>query len=91
MAEAAAGLGLMMGPVIGSFIYASLQYMYTFFVFSGIMLLNCILVSIILPNSLNQPYSSEVYNNNNKNNNASIHNNNNNVTNEQTTAIIDTT
>lgn len=43
----------MMGPVIGSFMYAFLGYMGTFFAFTIILLLNCVLVSFTLPSSLN--------------------------------------
>jgi DHA1 family solute carrier family 18 vesicular amine transporter 1/2 len=52
-AEASAGIGLMLGPVIGSFMYNFLEYMGTFFAFTIILLLNCILVSFTLPSSLN--------------------------------------
>jgi MFS family permease len=53
MAESAAGLGLMLGPVIGSLIYGKLHYMYTFLVFTGILLVNCIVIFFLLPSSLN--------------------------------------
>ena len=53
MAEASAGIGLMLGPVIGSFLYQYLDYMGTFFAFAGILFVNCILVMFVLPKSLN--------------------------------------
>ena len=53
MAESASGLGLMLGPVIGSIIYSKLYYMNTFFIFTLILLVNCIVVFFMLPTSLN--------------------------------------
>jgi predicted MFS family arabinose efflux permease len=44
----------MLGPVIGSLIYSSLGYMYTFFVFGVILSVGCIFVIIALPSSLNR-------------------------------------
>lgn len=43
----------MLGPVVGSFVYAQLGYMATFFFFSGILAVNCLGVYFALPASLN--------------------------------------
>lgn len=53
MGEAAAGIGLMLGPVIGSFLNTSVGYLLTFFIFSGLLFFNGILCWLILPSSLN--------------------------------------
>jgi MFS family permease len=54
MAEAIAGVGLMIGPVIGSFLYSRLGYLGTFLTFSCILLIGCLCVSFALPNMLNE-------------------------------------
>lgn len=53
MAEAFAGLGLMLGPVIGSLLYTVLEYMDTFLVLAVMLCVNLVLVFFALPNSLN--------------------------------------
>ena len=54
MAEAAAGIGLMLGPVMGAFIYAYVGYMGTFFIFAGVLFLSGCSVYLALPSSLNR-------------------------------------
>ena len=52
--QSACGIGLMVGPVLGSMIYGSLGYENTFFVFSGMLFVSCIFVFFILPARLNK-------------------------------------
>jgi predicted MFS family arabinose efflux permease len=57
MCEAASGLGLMLGPVMGSLIYSRLGFMNTFLIFSFILTINCLIILVTLPQSLNKnPY-----------------------------------
>jgi MFS family permease len=51
--EAAGGLGLMIGPSIGSFLYGYLNYAWTFYFFSILIGINLILLVIYIPNKLN--------------------------------------
>lgn len=44
----------MVGPIMGSMIYASVGYERTFFIFSGMLLLACVFVFFILPGRLNK-------------------------------------
>lgn len=44
----------MVGPIMGSMIYANVGYENTFFIFSGLLLLSCIFVFFILPARLNK-------------------------------------
>ena len=44
----------MIGPVIGSFLYASLKYTLTFISFTAILIINVIGISFALPSSLNK-------------------------------------
>lgn len=59
MSEASAGFGLMLGPVMGSFIYTYLEYMETFLVFAGILTINFVCVYFALPNKLNEKPKEE--------------------------------
>jgi MFS family permease len=52
--QSACGIGLMIGPVLGSMIYGQLGYENTFFTFAGILLASCALVFFILPKRLNK-------------------------------------
>lgn len=52
--QSACGIGLMVGPVLGSMIYSSLGYENTFFVFAGMLLVSCGFVFFILPARLNR-------------------------------------
>jgi MFS family permease len=58
-AEAIAGVGLMVGPVIGGFLFTAFDYFFTFFIFSLILAINLIVSIVITPSSLNQSVSSE--------------------------------
>lgn len=51
--EAAAGVGLMIGPVLGGFLNTYLGYRDCFLVFSGIIAFTTIFCFFILPDSLN--------------------------------------
>jgi len=53
MAEAVSGIGLMIGPVIGGFLYTLTNYFWTFVFFSGILFLSGTFTLIVTPNSLN--------------------------------------
>eukprot|EP00347_Sterkiella_histriomuscorum_P011555 403372011 len=59
MGEAAAGIGLMVGPVLGGILNTVLGYRDCFFVFSGILGLNIIISFFVLPNSLNHTQGEE--------------------------------
>ena len=52
-AEAATGIGLALGPTIGSLMYAQVGYMFTFVIFGVILILGTILAFFMLPQSLN--------------------------------------
>lgn len=54
MAEAISGVGLMVGPVIGGFLYSAFGYFATFFIFGMVLLLNFIIALLITPDSLNK-------------------------------------
>jgi MFS family permease len=51
--EAAGGLGLMIGPSVGSFLYGYLNYAWTFYFLSICIGINLILLAIYTPNKLN--------------------------------------
>lgn len=53
MGEAAAGIGTMVGPVIGSVLYAYFGYFWAFIFFAVMLGFSGILSFFILPNSLN--------------------------------------
>lgn len=58
--EAAAGLGLMVGPMLGSLFYSSIGYLWTFIVFSIFMFFNCIFLYFSLsPEMNNKPTEEE--------------------------------
>jgi MFS family permease len=54
MAEAIAGVGLMIGPVIGAFLYSAFGYFFTFFVFGLMLFLNLLVTYWVTPDFLNQ-------------------------------------
>ena len=54
MAESATGIGLMIGPIIGGFIYNSLGYFATFFIFGIILFVNLIIAYLFCPDYLNK-------------------------------------
>ena len=53
MGEAAAGIGTMLGPVIGSLLYSFCGYFWAFMFFASLLGISGILSFIVLPNSLN--------------------------------------
>ena len=57
-AEVAAGVGLTIGPVIGSIIYEFTNYLLTFAIYGGILLLGTLVLLIGLPSNLNKEVSS---------------------------------
>lgn len=59
MGEAAAGIGLMVGPVLGGILNTYLGYRDCFLVFSGILALNIFFSFFILPASLNSSSEEE--------------------------------
>jgi len=52
-AEAATGIGLMIGPVIGGPIYDGVGYFWSFVVFAGMLFISMLVVFLITPGSLN--------------------------------------
>lgn len=54
MAEAAIGLGNIIGPVLGSFIYGFGGYDLTMYIFAGFTLLIALICAYFLPSSLNE-------------------------------------
>ncbi|CDW79392.1 permeases of the major facilitator superfamily [Stylonychia lemnae] len=52
--EASAGVGLMVGPVIGGLLYSYLGYFWCFIIFSLIILITTVLCFFVLPASLNR-------------------------------------
>ena len=53
LAEAFAGLGTMLGPVIGSILYSNLSYLQTFLALSFLLFANMFLSYFFLPSTLN--------------------------------------
>lgn len=51
--QAAVGIGLMLGPVLGQLIYSAVKYAWTFYIFAGILSVALIIVIIIIPSHLN--------------------------------------
>ena len=51
--QAAVGLGLMLGPVLGQLIYSAVKYAATFYCFAGILTAALIVVIFIIPSHLN--------------------------------------
>jgi MFS family permease len=51
--EASVGVGLMIGPVLGSLVYGFVGYEKTFYVFGAVIGLGLLTVSILLPRRLN--------------------------------------
>lgn len=54
-AEAATGIGLVAGPVLGSVLFRFLEYEFTFVAFGVMLALGGVFLAIILPNYLNKP------------------------------------
>ena len=51
--EAAGGLGLMIGPSFGSFLYGYLDYAWTFYILSIFIGINLVILVLYIPNELN--------------------------------------
>ena len=64
--ESAVGVGLMIGPVLGSLVYGFCGYEKTFYVFGTVIGLGLVAVFILLPSRLNhvntEPKSDEAAN-----------------------------
>ena len=58
-AEAAAGMGLAIGPPIASFIFNFTNYFVTFLIFGSIIALGTLVIQIKLPSSANKANPSE--------------------------------
>jgi MFS family permease len=58
-AEAATGLGLAIGPTLGSLVYTEVGYEWTFILFGIVLFLGAILTYFVLPNALNTGYKEE--------------------------------
>lgn len=54
MIETAVGVGLILGPVIGSSIYALAGFSYTFFIIGGAFIILTPLLYILIPDSINK-------------------------------------
>jgi len=54
MAEAVSGIGLMIGPVIGGFLYTLTNYFWTFVFFSAVLFISGSFTFVVTPNSLNE-------------------------------------
>lgn len=46
-------MGLAIGPTLGSLVYDEVQYLYTFVIFGGLLVLGGLLILFMLPNRLN--------------------------------------
>ena len=58
--KASTGLGLMLGPSLGSLIYGFFGYAITFYFFSVFIFLAIVLQTILIPNSVNKPKDEEM-------------------------------
>lgn len=54
LCEMSVGIGLMVGPVLGAFLFGHLHYEWTFITISCILLVCTIIVALMLPQRLNQ-------------------------------------
>ena len=52
--ESAAGIGLMVGPVLGGFLFEKTNYLATFCFFGGMLTVNALMCVFVLPTSLNR-------------------------------------
>lgn len=53
--KASTGLGLMLGPSVGSFVYGYFGYAVTFYFFSLFIFIALILQIVLIPNAVNKP------------------------------------
>ena len=51
--ETAAGLGLMVGPILGGFLNTAFGYFYCYAILSGFLAISALFVFIVMPNSMN--------------------------------------
>ena len=51
--ETAAGLGLMVGPILGGSLYVKFGYFYCYIILAGFLLCDMIFTAFIMPNSIN--------------------------------------
>jgi MFS family permease len=58
--EGAIGIGLMVGPVMGSFLFGAMGYEYTFLTISGILFVFTVIVCFMLPGRLNNAKDNNV-------------------------------
>lgn len=52
--QTAVGLGLLMGPVIGTSIYGLVGYEFTFYILAGVLSLSFLTAIFLLPNRINK-------------------------------------
>ena len=52
--ETAAGLGLLVGPIIGGTLYVTFGYFWCYIILAGFILLSLLFVLIVMPNSINK-------------------------------------
>lgn len=57
--EAALGLGMMMGPVMGSMLFGTLRYEWTFITLGCILGVCALIMWLLLPNRINKPCEKE--------------------------------
>ena len=55
-AEAATGLGLAIGPTLGSLVYDAVHYEWTFIIFGGVLAIGGVAIHFALPSTLNTGY-----------------------------------
>lgn len=60
--EAGAGVGSILGPVIGSILYAQIGYKGSFYAFGGLILVNLIFSLICIPNFINNTVNEDANN-----------------------------
>lgn len=58
-AEAATGLGLAVGPTLGSLVYNEVGYEWTFVIFGIVLGLGGVLIYMVLPATLNTGYKED--------------------------------
>lgn len=54
LAEASGGIGLMVGPIMGGFLYFAFGYFVTFMIFCGMVLIGLLTTIFLTPNYLNE-------------------------------------
>jgi MFS family permease len=51
--QAAVGIGLMMGPIVGQALYTFFNFEKTFYIFAGVLGLGMLIIMIVIPNNIN--------------------------------------